>query len=230
MKKIVVLLAAILVFAVGYTYLVSPWLMTRGATKEEVTMVLPGDELLAPNPKFNMTHAVTVNAPPSKIWPWLVQMGQNRAGFYSFEKLERFFGFDIHNTYRIVPEWQNDMKAGYFVKFHRNGIGMWVHSVQNGKAIVMLADSQKPMKPEPDKWEFFLPYPKGMVYNWSFNTIELPDGKTRLIIRSLASWNTTNVVLDGIISFFAECSCAIMDWQMINELKQLAEGTHPAQR
>jgi hypothetical protein len=85
---------------------VHPWLMNWGATPAEVNMSLPGDEPgLAPDAYF--TRAITIDAPPSVVWPWLVQMGQDRAGFYSNTWLENLVGADIHNADSIHPEWQH---------------------------------------------------------------------------------------------------------------------------
>ena len=78
-----------------------------GATDEEVRRSLPGDELVA-TPRAQSTWAVTIEAPPERVWPWLVQMGQDRAGFYTYEWFENgLLRLNIHNLDRIVPEWQN---------------------------------------------------------------------------------------------------------------------------
>ncbi len=78
-----------------------------GATDEEVRRSLPGDELV-PTPRAQSTWAVTIEAPPDRVWPWLVQMGQDRAGFYTYEWFENgLLRLNIHNADRLVPEWQN---------------------------------------------------------------------------------------------------------------------------
>lgn len=231
-KALISTIFAGVIFVLSYLPLISPFLLTRGATPQEVSMRLPGDELVPSNPKINMTHAVTVNTAPDKVWPWMVQIGQDRAGFYSFEKLERLFGFGIRNTYRIVPEWQR-LAPGDFVKFHRNGIGMKVVRVNEGKHFVLLTDSRNPMTPVPGRREEFrIPLPGGMytVWNWSFNLVELPGGKTRIIIRCLADWPETNIVLNWMLHFGSEITGCVMNWQLINELRQCAEGEQNAIR
>lgn len=77
-----------------------------GATDEERQAVLPGDELLA-NPSVSTTRALTIDAPPDAVWPWLVQMGQDRAGLYSYDWLENLFGLEFRNADTVVPEWQS---------------------------------------------------------------------------------------------------------------------------
>ncbi|MCZ7525628.1 MAG: hypothetical protein M5U14_04105 [Acidimicrobiia bacterium] len=82
------------------------WYNRWGATPEELTRHLPGDELVL-DPKLGYTRVVTIDAPPSDVWPWLVQLGQGRGGFYSFDVLENLIGCRIHSTDRILPEHQH---------------------------------------------------------------------------------------------------------------------------
>jgi hypothetical protein len=86
-----------------YLGVLHPWLMSWGAAPDEVAMALPGDEL-APGPYF--TRGITIRAPAAAVWPWIVQMGQDRAGFYSNTWLENLTGADIHNADAIHAEWQ----------------------------------------------------------------------------------------------------------------------------
>ncbi|MER2137342.1 MAG: hypothetical protein ABS909_05705, partial [Arthrobacter sp.] len=76
-----------------------------GATESEVAMNLPGDELL-PAPNLVATRAISIAAPPSKVWPWLTQLGQNRGGFYSYDWLENLLGLNIHSAETIQSELQ----------------------------------------------------------------------------------------------------------------------------
>lgn len=84
---------------------VRPWFYTWGAHADEVCATLPGDELVVPEAP-STTRAVTIDAPRQDIWPWLVQIGEDRAGFYSYSLLERVVGADMHNADVIHPEWQ----------------------------------------------------------------------------------------------------------------------------
>jgi hypothetical protein len=81
-----------------------------GATDEEVRRSLPGDELESPmGYRAVSTRAITIDAPPEQVWPWLVQMGSGRAGFYTHEWVERLLLItyaDGHSSTRIHPEWQ----------------------------------------------------------------------------------------------------------------------------
>jgi hypothetical protein len=75
-----------------------------GATDSELVRELPGDELL---PEANSTtYAITIELPPDDVWPWLVQIGRGRGGFYTYTSIERFLGADIANLDRIDPSLQ----------------------------------------------------------------------------------------------------------------------------
>ena len=97
--------------AVGlYRYVVRPWMYRWGADDDELAAVLPGDELVMPG-RARTTRALTIDASPEQVWPWLAQMGEDRGGFYSYSALERLVGAHIHNATTVHPEWQ-DVKVG----------------------------------------------------------------------------------------------------------------------
>ena len=95
-----------LMVAGAYWFPVRRWFGRWGYTPEELARVMPGDALI-PNPTEMSMMAVTVNAPPEDIWPWLVQIGYQRGGLYSYDWLDRLFGFlDRPSATRILPEFQ----------------------------------------------------------------------------------------------------------------------------
>jgi hypothetical protein len=79
-----------------------PWYLNWGATARETYGAWPGDEL-SPDPASAATRAVTIHAPAEAVWPWLVQIGQDRGGFYSYSWLENLVGARIHNVDYILP-------------------------------------------------------------------------------------------------------------------------------
>lgn len=89
-----------------YFLVIIPWMANWGSTAAEQHMSLPGDDLI-PHGGGISTLAVTINAPAEVVWQWLVQVGQDRAGFYTYTWLENLIGADIHNTDEIRPEWQH---------------------------------------------------------------------------------------------------------------------------
>ena len=97
------MLAVLAVLWGVYLCVLHPWLMDWGATAEERAAALPGDPINA-GPYF--TRGISVEAPPSAVWPWIAQIGQDRAGFYSNTWLENLTGADIHNADTLHAEWQ----------------------------------------------------------------------------------------------------------------------------
>ncbi len=82
------------------------WMNRWGATPADLARLMAGDALL-PGPTYSGTTAVTVNAAPEQIWPWLVQIGYQRGGLYSYDWLDRLFGYhDRPSATRILPEFQ----------------------------------------------------------------------------------------------------------------------------
>lgn len=92
-------------FLLAYVFLVQPWYMRWGATDTELAMALPGDPFI-PSTTVVSTRALTIHAPVAQVWPWIVQLGQQHAGFYSYDWLENLFAAQMHNADQIVPEWQ----------------------------------------------------------------------------------------------------------------------------
>jgi hypothetical protein len=82
------------------------WISRWGADDQEITAVLPGDELVAAGAP-RTTRALTIDAPVEMVWPWLAQIGEDRGGFYSYSWLEKAAGAHIHNANTVHPEWQN---------------------------------------------------------------------------------------------------------------------------
>ena len=77
-----------------------------GATHAEITTPLAGDEVV-PEPDLTATRAITIHAGVDDVWPWIVQLGQGRGGFYSYDALENLVGCDIHSALEINPDWQH---------------------------------------------------------------------------------------------------------------------------
>src|SRR5919199_606565 len=104
------------------------WVLTWGATAEEAARRLPGDEMLDPA-DIVATRAIGIDAPPSAIWPWLVQMGPGRAGAYTYDWIENLFGLNMHSADRIVPEWQR-LEVGDVLRSGHGRLGMRVEILE----------------------------------------------------------------------------------------------------
>ena len=114
--------AAILVGGALYVAVAEPWMRTWGSTGAERRADLPGDDL-EPDPGLVIDHALTIEAPPDRVWPWLAQIGQDRGGFYSYEWLENLAGCRMRNADRIHPQWQR-REIGEEVMLHPLAPGM----------------------------------------------------------------------------------------------------------
>jgi len=101
-------------------------LVTWGATAAEVAADLPGDYLSprGAGPRWDLitTRAIAISAPPSCVWPWLVQMGSGRAGCYSYDWIENLFGLDMHSAEVILPQFQNIVPGDEFPIGGRRGV------------------------------------------------------------------------------------------------------------
>lgn len=80
---------------------------------------IPGDELI-PKPDMSATRAITIDAPASTIWPWLVQMGSARGGAYTYDWIKNIFGLDVHSAEEILPEFQH-LEVGDVLPMGRSG-------------------------------------------------------------------------------------------------------------
>jgi hypothetical protein len=169
--------------AVGaYAWVIRPWTQRWGATRDEVEMALPGDDLIE-FPKLRSTHAITIQARPEDVWPWLAQLGQGRGGFYSYDWLENMMGLDIHNADRLLPEHQ-DIKVGDVIPFAPSGFGIPVAFVEPEQTLVLHGDTRQ------GTGDIQIPLKPGdyMAASWGFHLFERVDGATRLVERWHADW------------------------------------------
>jgi hypothetical protein len=100
-------LAATALLAGLYVEFLREPILTWGATDEEASARLPGDELLE-DPDCVATRAIGIDAPAAEVWPWIAQMGPApRGGMYTYDWIENLLGLDIHSVDRILPEFQD---------------------------------------------------------------------------------------------------------------------------
>ncbi len=180
-----------LVFAAGaalsYRVVVAPLVKRWGASDEEVARPMPGDEFV-PAPMLRGNHAITIAAPPEDIWPWLQQIGYGRAGFYSYEQLERMMGLTgIENSDRIIPEYQH-LKVGELVPFGPGpNAGLSVLALTPNRHLALGTRDQKGAI----SWSFGLyPIDARQTRLVSRNLACMPDWTYRDILRSPSRWRT----------------------------------------
>jgi hypothetical protein len=124
--------------AVAYTVLLRNRCLTWGATSQEANRAMPGDELLK-DADIVATRAVSIDAPPSAVWPWLVQMGSGRGGAYTYDWIENLFGLGMHSADRVLPEFQ-DVQVGDSFALGPGRPLMHVEVVEPERALVFRFD------------------------------------------------------------------------------------------
>jgi hypothetical protein len=201
--KMVGILAGLAVLAVIVTIALMPSMDRWGAIDGEITASFTGDELV-PSPALLYNRAVTVNATPEEIYPWIVQLGAERGGMYSYDWFEtNILQCELINAGRIHEEWQ-DLKVGDKVKMcPKEGWGPPPYEVavmEPNHAIVM-------------------GHQENGVWNdvWQFILIPQTDGTTRLILRGRdqKSGGIWDVIRPGVF---------IMERGMLLGIRERAEG------
>lgn len=152
-------------------------LLNWGSTRAERRRVLPGDEVL-PDARDAGTMAVTLDAPPEDVWPWLAQMGCDRAGFYSWDRLDNG-GRPSAET--LHPEWQ-DIRAGSPVVSRTDGTAWFTVARCDQPSVLVLRASMslrgKPFDPTARPPRHFIDS------TWGFHLERLPGDRTRMLVRS----------------------------------------------
>ena len=196
--------AAVVIAAAGRTRM---RMLRWGATDDELDLNLPGDDMLR-RADVVATRSVTIRATPGDVWPWIVQLGQSRGGFYTYDFLENLVGADIHNSDSITPEWQH-IEVGDEVKLAPEA-GLSVALVEPNRALVLHGGIQ--MGPIASPFDF----------TWAFVLLETQDGSTRLVVRErymyLRGWARLIVEPTGVIAF-------VMTERMLRGIKKRAERT-----
>lgn len=166
------ILAGLAALAILTIMILMPWMDRWGATDDEIAASFTGDPLV-PSPRITYTRAVSIHATPEEIYPWIVQLGAEKGGMYSYEWLEtNILGCELINADRIHEEWQN-LKVGDPMKMCPGTSGPPPYE------IAILEPSQAIVMGHKDKGTW--------VEVWQFNLVPQDDGTTRLVIRSRSS-------------------------------------------
>jgi hypothetical protein len=201
--RILMAVAGVAVSAVALERLYSRFLrdgvLTWGATAEEAARPLPGDDLLD-GADIVATRAIGIDAPPSAIWPWLVQMGPGRAGAYTYDWIENLFGLNMHSADRIHSEWQN-LGVGDVLRSREDRPGMRVEILDPERTLSNRSEAG----------------------DWVWTFVLVPeDGSTRLISRN-------RIAMKGAAAgqrlgmLVMEPGSLVMERKMLLGIKQRAE-------
>ncbi len=191
-----------------YHIILRPKILRMGATKDEAKRTLPGDEIVPPRP-FRSTMATQLNASPEHIWPWLVQVGWGKAGFYSYNRLESLLRMDLHNADHIHSEWQ-DLHVGD---------SMWM-SHPRRMYLFPMTRVEKLKAPEELVFAIYGPEdadtkPSGA---WSFILVPVNENTTRLLTRLQVA--PRSFIGKLIFYFFMEPAHFVMQQGMFRGLRK----------
>jgi hypothetical protein len=179
------------------------WHLRWGATRAEVAAAMPGDELV-PVSHFTATRAVTIGAPPEAVWPWLMQVGYRRAGFYSYDLLDNL---GRPSARAVLPVWQN---------LHVGDLAAPMANPPTPATSFVVADADTPGQlvwAKPDS-------------TWSWTLCALPGGRTRLVTRLRQRYRVAPAAIVTVV--LAEFGDFPMMRKMLLGIKQRAETTASA--
>lgn len=186
--------------------LLAAWAFRRpmldwGATRDEACAELPGDGLV-PGADIVATRAISIDVPPSLVWPWLVQIGTGRAGAYSYDWLDRLAGLDMVSSRQILPEFQ-DLEVGDVIPVDNNGTGPRVREMETGRFLSTLTDD--------GSWA------------WTWVLDEAGTG-TRLVSRTRMSTLTQSAIGRWATYWLLIPASWVMERKMLLGIKERAEG------
>jgi proline iminopeptidase len=206
---------------IGATIVLAPFLRPRysrwNATDLEITERMPGDEYV-PESKSLLTIAVTVDAAPEKVWPWLAQLGCGRGGWYSYDLLDNG---GVPSAERIIPEYQALAVGDTVAAVPGGSMSFPVSIVEPNRLLVLggtlntgTGQSVGPGDPLPDEY-----FGGSQIYR----LLPTGNGKTRLIFRNRMTWNNSRM-LNFVYRGMVEPITFNMGRKMLLNLKRRAEA------
>ena len=176
------------------------WCLTWGASDEEETKVLPGDDLLE-DADLISTRAVSIGAAVEDVWPWLAQMGSGRGGLYTYDWIENLFGLRMHSADEILPQFQ-DIEVGYAQRLGKKGPVLRVAVADKDAALVLRSDDG----------------------NWVWAFCLIADGDhSRLVSRNRIATPGASKLSRVLFMYVMEPGSLVMERKMLVGIKRRAE-------
>ncbi len=185
------------------------WLRNWGSSSKDRRAGWPGDDLVAPNLPTN-TRAIDIQAPAEAVWPWLVQFGLGKAGFYSYELLERLIGIPVTNVESVESTMQS-LEEGDKVSLHPTAPGIPVAIVEPQRCICFGTKTPDPEEDLRRSWSFYIA-PKG-------------DKACRLLLRGCFEETRKRSLKSRLAFALAEPIDFAMEQRMLRTIKRLSEET-----
>ena len=196
--------AAALLAALAYSPRARRWYLSYGATGQEAARVVPGDELM-PDAELISTRAVSIAAPPTAVWPWLVQLGSGRGGAYTYDWIENLFGLGMHSADAILPQFQQ-LAVGDVLPLGPGGPGMRVEVCDAPRTLAFRSEDRR--------------------WVWIFS-LEAVRGGTRLVSRNRIAPADASVNQRFISRVIMEPGSLIMERRMLLGIRQRVESQLP---
>jgi hypothetical protein len=188
--------------------LVRRWHLRWGATDDEVHSEMPGDDIV-PRAQFNATRAITVDASTERVWPWIVQLGYGRGGFYTYDLIDNA---GQPSADRVVEEYQHIAPGDLIPMFHESHGLSIAYTVTAFEANNWMVWVHRPHEnEEPDS-------------TWTWRLTPLPSGRTRLVTRMKQDyrWATPRLAMFNLI--LMEFGDFAMERRMLKGIKTRAES------
>jgi hypothetical protein len=184
-----------------------------GSTREERRRYLPSDDL-CPRSMITTNHAITIDAPASAVWPWLVQMGWHRGGWYTYRWVDRLlFPANEPSAEVVLPELQ-DVQLGDHIPdgAPETGVHFVVEQLEEHKLLVLRSKTHLPPWP-PSRW---------LDWVWSYTLEDAGQGGTRLLLRTRAQLGPAVLVWMYRAMLWTDF---VMARSHLRGIKRRAEGT-----
>lgn len=218
---------AIVVFLVVYG-------MRNGVSDEEkraCEQSLPGHDIFEPGDvRITGGKSYDFDCAPEDVFPYFRQFNLIKAGYYSFDWLERFFGFHIVNDYTIRPEWQT-IQEGDWIYYHQNGAGTGIVDFKDNEYITTYSDTRyKPTQPLAVAWR--PKWMKGFAWTWNFIFQPTNNGEGTHFVTYLQAWWPPETKKPTIIRLLIEWAIPsnVMMNGMAHRVRKLAERDARARR
>ena len=201
-----------------YALVVRPRFLRWGATEREVHAPFPGEELI-PGGTRGATMATTIDASPARVWPWLVQMGCDRAGWYSWDRLDNG---GVPSAERIHPAGQELKVKDKLASTPGGSSWFEVAALEPERFLALRAPLSLNGTPFPTDRARPRFYSDSV---WSFLLDELPGGRTRLVVSGFAAYRP-HMLLTAANILFWEPAHVLMQTRQFENLKRRATATH----
>lgn len=198
----------------------SSWRKRWGARPGEPDPTMLGEDLVA-DAAWEFTRAVSIAAPPENVWPWIVQIGQGRGGFYSFERLENVIGCRITNADVILPEHQT-LAVGDSIRLHPTAPPLHVALMEPGRSLVL---TSRPGDDAPGA-----PSTHTTDSVWAFHVVPNGHNASRLIERGKSGFGSSMAERLFFSPLLLEPVGFVMSREMLLAVKERAESLRSATR